>query len=30
MENGGPGLLVDTPTGGIRPLSDLLPESWNF
>ncbi|AKG44853.1 cytidine deaminase [Streptomyces sp. JH002] len=30
MENGGPELLVDTPAGGIRPLSDLLPESWNF
>lgn len=27
MEHGGPGLLVDSP-GGIRPLSDLLPDSF--
>ena len=27
MENGGPGLMVDTPDG-VRPLAELLPDSF--
>jgi cytidine deaminase len=29
MEHGGPELAVDTP-GGVRPLSDLLPDAWHL
>ncbi|MEO3755025.1 cytidine deaminase, partial [Streptomyces sp. B6B3] len=29
MEHGGPDLAVDTP-GGIRPLAELLPDTWGF
>ena len=28
-EHGGPDLAVDTP-GGIRPLAELLPDTWGF
>lgn len=27
-EHGGPGLLVDTARGGIRPMADLLPDAF--